>query len=622
MNLQNNITIQHQSYSNTSPTTPQSLKKETATNRSVSTSSDNKVDSNSSSPLLDNTNKINISDCGHELKKLLPYNSANNLEDIQLPTQHDISVLRDLLNSIDGSKKDKQEALQNLAKVALNEIAAFDKAENTCPGTSLGTGKLALEIILFSSMAVLATINLLGITKDADFSDPGLALSKLAALPAAIAPGAMYTGSAIEIYKRFENWLAEKKDSNNKNCLETLREGVKNFRNMPLKTFLKKCVIFPSMAFAALTTVLDAKNAKSGIEGILKNTNLSPEALDKFGTAVGVGNGLVEGMMPLIVMPELFRSLTAPTLTLLHGRNHSDKQLQNISWQISETLNRSITPEQLEDILTESIESMPRSERHKLKSTFRAIAGNSNNLASDLVKLISGDTVDNTRTNTLKVRSIALAKVSVQLTGTFLCMWVFGSVFSASQKMNFYEEQLSQLNISSVNGTMNANNFTLTPYPALDNFVDIGSYTAQGVALSLYMYEFGESILNLIINCLHDPKSLIPEKDRTKTAVSILLAAVGVGCYGYIASGTTGTLMEVRELEAEHGIDTQFLPSDFQTSDILVILMLVSVLFRGAIRGIGTIADRIPTSSCCLSEANIRPIEDGEVVSSIKQTTD
>ncbi len=434
-------------------------------------------------------------------------------QEIPIPSNVDIEKLKELLAKIDSTGKDR--ALKKIAEIGLNEIQTIKTEYARCPSSAKAVLKLLAETLAFSGMCILAVINLLGVTKEADFSKPLEALDKLVVVPAALCTGAMYTGGAINLYERIEGWIQSKDAKENSGCLAALKEAIREqYGSLTIGDYFKAVVMIP---VAIMSVVLDAKNTEIGIKGLLRDSSLELGTINALAKTIAVGNGAVEALLPLTTLPQLYDDITKPGVKLVKGTHHSSSDLNRISKDVFRLLESAAGldgDDDMETKIREIISGLSDKEQVVLERIFKDVRDNTDRLTDEFVEFMETSKVS----PNYKTRLKGLTNLVVEFATLTLSMWAISALVSSNQKRTYYlgiQESLNTTMVPFNTSTMmphNAseiefpgNNVGLEPFPVLDDVVNHISYAAVGAALHPYFNKtlgmFTGTIKTLVGGC-------------------------------------------------------------------------------------------------------------------------
>lgn len=242
--------------------------------------------------------------------------------------------------------------------------------------------KLTLYVVTY----VFATINLFGVASSADFDDPIDVLKKFSlVILASLAPGFMYLGGMQELIETAENYFIgiEKRPASYWN---EIRNSISKTHG---KDYFNATVIG---ILAVLSTVLDATNAKVGIEAIAGKTA---------GIIAGVGNGIAESILPLFTLGKLLTSFNNDFKRLYLGSQYEYKELDSASTTIKTFLRK-----QTLVILKE----MNPTERLNIKSLMEKISNNPKFLL-DLLNFLNTAQWENSNLSSFYIRISAFSRI-------------------------------------------------------------------------------------------------------------------------------------------------------------------------------------------------------------------
>lgn len=459
----------------------------------------------------------------------------------------------------------------------LSDIISLENESEGAKRNSVSKKRLVGYIATY----LFATINLLGITQSIDFNNPIDTLKKLSLIfGASLAPGFTYLGGMQELMEAAENYFERTPlDKNRKTYVLSLLNKIKgSFAEASWKDYLKTSMIG---TLAACSTFLDATNTQSGVEAIAGKTA---------GIIAGIGNGIVEGILPLFTLQQLFNSMTNDFQNIKRGGDYEQKKLASALETIKNFLKD--IPKKDSLALKNQFLGMKKSEQKTIKKLMKKIQYN-DQLAKQLQ--LGNINVTEVGSSDFYVRTLALCRILASLTISLASAWAFSRVFSSSQIVRHYEESLKTFNLTLKDISLFRNNIvpTIEPFNPYKNALNQFSYGVCGIVfLPLIIQTFQEifQLLQLIFGC-YDRNSI----NLKKTAFAFTIAMTGTTCYsllGLEAANSYQTLQQLLEIEEFEVPQLPFFP-DYNFLSIPAILILVSILYGGASNAVKKLYDAL-----------------------------
>ena len=450
------------------------------------------------------------------------------------------NVLKDVVTEepstqkkLEKTQKDLENLTKNGKKTAqkvLTEIEKFTKeikenSELSCVCTTRVNVEATLKTLLFGSVCIAATFNLVAFLID-EYEKNGFsekfAKEATTTLGAAIAVAVMYLEGTVNLIEQLRTWSKKNKTS----LPQLMQKSIKSLNdnvasqcrlNNALPLLGKGLKLTTMGSIIVFSVLLDSINASLAASGLFASKGA--------GVFMGIMTGISKSMVPLTQLETSWQTIAAPALVLKKGQFHSQDEIESLlqnlkditesakgngtnrifrgnSQQACELIQiENPKVNQLIDLLQQSAiqvkaHKIGEQDLSTLKQLCRAYANNENMLTTETMRLLNDLPIASK-----KSRQWAGLSLVIQILGGALAGFSLGAVMGIPAKLRYYNAELSiclelMKEAMLVNDSVSlaaAENWTLS---AALNMTDMLSLNSLGNLTSLTLNNIGNQTDN------------------------------------------------------------------------------------------------------------------------------